>query len=70
MTQSGHFKNLTRTRCFACAIMCTGAVAGCGALTRPGCHPFGSVVFESGCAIVKYKIGRGTIMIGFAEGSA
>jgi hypothetical protein len=40
-----------------------GALAGCGALTRPDW-------FRSGCAMVKYKIGRGKFMIGFAEGSA
>ena len=49
LTQSGHFENLTRTRCFVCAIMCTGGLwPAADPLTRPNRHPFGSVACDSG----------------------
>jgi hypothetical protein len=69
-THSGHFKSITRTRCFACAIMRAGALAGGRALARAGHHPFGSLAFDSGFAMVEYEIGRGTFTIGFAESPA
>jgi len=41
----------------------TETAVGCAALARPGDHPFGSLAFDSGCAMVKYEIGRGTFTL-------